>query len=416
MSPSEKDKQYFFELLAKYNNGTATTHETEFVERFLAIMNYRNTDVLAGFDEEKYSIENELEDRLLQNIRQDVGSRVHQTIVHRVHFLRQARWWAAAAAIIVLLTGTAYWLLNKTPQEQLGPATVASNDVQPGRQGAYLTLADGRKILLDSLGDGLVASEKGAQVVLKNGELTYNPAVAHNEPVSYNTISTPRGRQFALQLPDGSKVWLNAASSLRYPVVFTGTERKVEITGEAYFEVSKVQRDGKRMPFKVIILPPTSRGAGGGLGGATVEVLGTHFNVNAYSDENSINTTLLEGAVKVSHEKQTLLLQPGQQAIISSATGGGREGAAVALVKDADVAAAIAWKNGGFSFTNASLETVMRQLARWYNIEVEFDGPPPAGAFTGEIDRSLTLNQVLKGLTKTRVHYTIVKNKLIIQP
>jgi transmembrane sensor len=398
MAPSEKDKQYFFELLSKYNNGTATTQEQEFVERFLAIMDHRKTDVLAGFDEEKHSMEKEMEDRLMQTIRADNGSA--DRIVHRVHFLRRGRWWAAAAAIIVLLTGTVFWLLNKTPQQQPVAVVAPENDVQPGRQGAYLTLADGRRILLDSLGNGVVASERGAQVVMKDGELTYNPAVAHNAPVTYNTISTPRGRQFALQLPDGSRVWLNAASSLRYPVVFAGTERRVEITGEAYFEVAKVKRDGKRMPFIVSINNKT-----------TVEVLGTHFNVNAYSDESSINTTLLEGAVKVSHEKQTQLLQPGQQAQLVNNTG------AINLVKDADVAAAMAWKNGTFSFTNASLEMVMRQLARWYNIEVEFVGKVPGGAFNGEIDRSLTLDQVLKGLTKTRVHYTIQKNnKLLIEP
>ena len=402
MAPSEKDKQYFFELLSKYNNGTATTQEREFVEKFLAIMDYRKTNVLAGFDEEKDRMEKELEDRLLQTIHQDTASTVRT--VHRVHFLRRAGWWAAAAAIIVLLTGTAYWFLNKTPQQQPVARITPADDVQPGRQGAYLTLADGRRILLDSLGNGVVASEKGAQVVMKDGELTYNPAVAHNAPVTYNTISTPRGRQFALQLPDGSKVWLNAASSLRYPVVFTGTERRVEITGEAYFEVAKIKRDGARMPFIVSINNTT-----------TVEVLGTHFNVNAYADEEMIKTTLLEGKVKVNSaigNRQSAILKPGEQAILSQKSQSSHN----ISVQTADVEAAVAWKNGTFSFTNASLETVMRQLARWYNIEVAFVGDVPGGAFNGEIDRSLTLDQVLKGLTKTRVHYTIQKNKLLIQP
>ena len=398
MSPSEKDKQYFFELLAKYNNGTATTQECEFVEKFLAIMNYRKTDVLAGFDEEKYSMEKEMEDRLLQSIRRDTGNRTGHTIVHRVHFLRRTRWWAAAA-IIVMLTGTAYWLLNKTPKQQLVAKVGPANDVQPGRQGALLTLANGRVVLLDSMGNGVVASEKGAEVVMKDGELTYNAAIAHNVPITYNTISTPKGRQFALQLPDGSKVWLNAASSLRYPVVFAGSERRVEITGEAYFEVATLRlRSGQKMPFKVSIDNKT-----------TVEVLGTHFNVNAYHDEGTIKTTLLEGAVKVSHEKQTQLLKPGEQVSVSQSS----QLSHPIPVQTDEV---VAWKNGTFSFTNASLETVMRQLARWYNIEVEFVGEIPGGAFSGEIDRSLTLDQVLKGLTKTRVHYTIQKNKLLVQP
>ncbi len=218
---------------------------------------------------------------------------------------------------------------------------------------------------------------------MKDGELAYNAATMYNAPISYNTISTPKGRQFTLQLPDGSKVWLNAASSLRYPVAFAGAERKVEITGEAYFEVAK----NKKMPFKVSINNKT-----------TVEVLGTHFNVNAYNDEETIKTTLLEGVVKVSHEKQTQLLQPGEQASVSQPS----QKSQSITVQTTDVDAAVAWKNGTFSFTNASLETVMRQLARWYDIEVEFVGAVPGGAFSGEIDRALSLDQVLKGLTKNK--------------
>jgi len=410
MYPSEWDKQYFFELLSKYNNGRATAPEAEFVERFLAIMEHRKTDVLSGFSTEKNSIEKEMEDRLLQHIREDARGTIHQPIVHRIHFLRRTGWWAAAAVIIVLLTGIAYWVLNnKGPQQQPVATVAAENDVQPGRQGALLTLANGKQVLLDSMGNGIIATQNGTQVMLKNGEVVYNAThsqlTTDHSPI-YNTVSTPRGRQFALQLPDGTKVWLNAASSLRYPVAFTGTERKVEITGEAYFEVSKVKHDGKRMPFKVVIPPQP-----GGPGGATVEVLGTHFNVSAYNDESSINTTLLEGAVKVSHEKQIQLLQPGQQAQVLNKTG------AITLVKDADITAAVAWKNGTFSFSNANLQTVMRELARWYNIEVEYTGDASYGAFTGEIGRTLTLDQVLKGLTKTRVHYKIEKNnKLLIQP
>lgn len=407
MYPSEWDKQYFFELLSKYNDGRTTPPETEFIERFLAIMEYRKTDVLAGFSAEKNSIEKEMEDRLLLNIRQEARNAIHQPIVHRIHFLRRSGWWAAAAVILVLLTGIAYWVLNnKGPQQQPVATVPVENDVQPGRQGAMLTLANGKQVLLDSLGDGVIASEKGAQVVLEDGQLTYKPSTASDAQTTYNTVSTPRGRQFALQLPDGTKVWLNAASSLKYPVAFTGTERKVEITGEAYFEVAKVMLTGassagrKKMPFKVIINNHT-----------TVEVLGTHFNVSAYNDEGSINTTLLEGAVKVSHEKQIQLLQPGQQAQVLNKTG------AITLVKDADVTAAVAWKNGTFSFSNANLPTVMRELARWYNIEVEYTGDASYGTFTGEIGRTLTLDQVLKGLTKTRIHYKIEKNnKLLIQP
>jgi ferric-dicitrate binding protein FerR (iron transport regulator) len=247
------------------------------------------------------------------------------------------------------------------------------------------------------MGNGVVAMQGNAEVKLNNGQLEYKKAHdAQGMSVSYNTMSTPKGRQFQVLLPDGTKVWLNAASSLRYPTAFTGKERRVEITGEAYFEVAK----NAHLPFKVSINDHTA-----------IEVLGTHFNVNAYDDESNINTTLLEGSVKVTSNKQVQMLTPGQQAQVNHESG------SVKLVTKADVDEAMAWKNGNFSFNDASLPAVMRQLSRWYNIEIEYKGGIPAGTFSGEIGRSLTLDQVLKGLTRTKIRYTIEKdNKLLIHP
>jgi hypothetical protein len=277
-------------------------------------------------------------------------------------------------------------------------AVPVTNDVKPGKNGALLTLSDGRQVLLDSLSNGVVAVQANAAVQLKDGRLLYEKtggtSPGNAEAIAYNTMSTPRGRQFQLVLPDGTKVWLNAASSLRYPTSFTGNDRKVEINGEAYFEVAKdVQR-----PFLVKINEETE-----------VEVLGTDFNVNAYRDEPVIATTLLEGAVRVVLKKKVQLLSPGQQVQV--------KGTGLKLIKEADVAQAVAWKNGAFSFVNADLPTVMRQVARWYNVDVEYKGAIPAGEFNGKIGNSLTLDQLLKGLAKTRINYRIENgNKILILP
>ncbi len=416
MYPSEKDKNYFFELLSKYNNGTATPAETEFVERFLAIMEYRRTDALADFDAQKNTIETEVQQQLFDNIRKEhIDPRKEHThprkehvdigkehsaptpITRRIPTPLTRRWTAAAAAVLLLLGTGIYFSVHR--RNTLPPPIVTlyePNDIKPGKQGALLTLSDGQQISLDSLQNGVLTTQGNAEVKISNGSLVYNKKANGVTAMIYNTISTPRGRQFQLILPDGTRVWLNAASSLRYPVTFAGGERKVEISGEAYFEVSP----NAHMPFHVKIDNRTE-----------VEVLGTNFNINAYGDETGIKTTLLEGAVKVSSGKQSQLLQPGQQSLVSQTDG------TLALLKDADLKEAVAWKNGAFSFNNSSLEAVMRQMARWYDIEVEYTGSLPTGTFSGEIDRSLTLDQVLKGLTKTRIHYRIEKEKkLIILP
>jgi ferric-dicitrate binding protein FerR (iron transport regulator) len=291
--------------------------------------------------------------------------------------------------------------------------------VQPGGNKAVLTLAGGQKIILDSAAAGILAEQGNAQVKkLGDGRLAYeaggtksgNAGGGAASPL-YNTLTTPRGGQYQLTLPDGTKVWLNAASSLTYPTAFTGHDRMVQMTGEAYFEIAH----DSRKPFKVEA------------GGQTIEDIGTQFNVNAYTDEPAQVTTLLEGAAKVDGH----LLRPGEKATVTGAAGpgamgtggtgtgatGGGTGAADIRVGRGDPEAAVAWKNGLFVFTDAGLQTVMRQLSRWYNVDVTYEGNIPPRQFTGMIGRSLTLDQVLKGLAKERVHYQIeAGNRLIITP
>lgn len=308
-------------------------------------------------------------------------------------YLLQRYWWAAAC--IVVLAASVYYLSHKTPP---APAIAAApvKDVAPGGNRAVLTLSDGTQIPLDSAGNGVLAQQGNTRITkLSNGQLAYNGSGTSEGQILYNTMSTPLGGQYKLILPDGTTVWLNAGSSISYPTAFAGAERSVSITGEAYFEVAR----NEKMPFRVKA------------GNTTIEVLGTQFNINAYKDEASINTTLLEGAVRVSALQQVQTLKPGQQAQVNTQTG------ALQVSNHVDVNEVMAWKKGFFSFTDADLPTVMRQLSRWYNVQVTYEGDIPQRAFTGEIGRDLTLSQVLKGLTKTRIKYRIENgNRIIIQP
>lgn len=308
-----------------------------------------------------------------------------QTIfqTNHVHVIKRTRWWAAAAVLLLLSTGTYIWF-NKSSSTQ--NITVLANDVPPGSNKAILTLSDGTTVKLDSTGNKVIS--KGIRQT--GAQLQYDAQIAD---AAYNTLTTPRGGQFQLTLPDGTKVWLNAASSIHYPTAFNGKERRVEISGEVYFEVAK----NEKMPFYVKS------------GIQETEVLGTHFNINAYTDENAISTTLLEGSIRVNYTGHTsVIVKPGQQTQLTDN---------IKIIDDADMDQAIAWKNGVFAFNQADIPTVMRQLSRWYNVEVEYAGAIPKRAFTGEIARELTLAQVLKGLTKTRVNYKIEGgNRIIILP
>jgi transmembrane sensor len=308
------------------------------------------------------------------------------------------RWWSVAAALLV--GATALWLLRRAaPEEKPAPATAnLQHDHVPGGNVALLTLSDGSTITLDSAQNGILARQGNSSVTkLKNGQLAYQtldgkPAVALS-----NTLTTPRGGQYRLVLPDGSEVWLNAASSITYPTVFSGKERTVRITGEAYFEI--VQKAG--MPFKVIVNAP--------IGEQDIEVLGTHFNVKAYSDESAITTTLLEGRVQLHSKGAATLLSPGQQGT-QQADGN------IRMNPHADGEAAIAWKNGLFHFEQTDIQEVMRQLARWYNVEVVFEGRITDEKFDGEITRNSNLTEVLRILQFSNVHFRVDNNKVTVTP
>lgn len=303
----------------------------------------------------------------------------------RDHVLRR---WAWAASITVVLGVAAYLAFNST--EPSSAPALAANEILPGTAGAILTLSDGTQVVLDSLGNGLIAHPEGAVLSLTDNNLTYQADDSAGNQAMYHTMSTPKGRQFSLTLPDGSRVWLNAASSIHYPTVFTGAERRVEITGEAYFEVAK----NPKMPFRVTIN-----------GHASVEVLGTRFNVHAYELEAGIYTTLLEGAVRVQEGEEQVTLQPGQQAQILKG---------IHVADGVDVNGIIAWKNGFFNFEGLPLRQVMRQLERWYDIEVVYQGDVPDVVFRGKVYRNLPFEDVCYILQKMGVNFTLTGRTLTI--
>jgi len=270
-------------------------------------------------------------------------------------------------------------------------------DILPGGNKAILSLENGQKISLDSAANGKLATQgKTAIVKTAEGHLTYD-AKAGSTDVYYNTVSTPKGGQYQLTLPDGTRIWMNAASRLRFPTAFTGKERLVELDGEAYFEVAK----DARMPFIV-----KSKN------GMTVQVLGTHFNMMAYGDEQDTKTTLLEGLVKVTNGTSVAILKPGQQALSETVD----SNAPVRINKDADTDEAIAWKNGIFQFNNTDLKAVMRQIARWYNVEISYNDRVPEKRFTGSISRNLKASELLSGIEYVGVHFKIDGNKIIVLP
>ena len=308
---------------------------------------------------------------------------------------------AAVAAIFILLLSGAYLLFFKKNEKgiaKIDQPKPVQNDIAPGGNKAVLTLADNSVIVLDNAQNGTLAQQGNSKISkLDDGQLAYN-ASGETKEVLYNTISTPKGGQYQMTLSDGSKVWLNAASSIHFPVAFAGKERKVEITGEAYFEVAK----NPEQPFKVLLVSPS-----GGGGGMSVEVLGTHFNINSYADESAVKTTLLEGAVKITKDNNVQMLLPGQQAQLYS-------NGQILLQKNIDVEEVVAWKNGKFIFNNADIKTIMQQLEKWYDITVEYKSKLTEEQFVGVISRSVNISEILKMLEKTKAVAFEISGKNII--
>ena len=338
----------------------------------------------------------DLSKEMLEGIHQRLGLKppVRKGAVLRMRILK-----IAAACLIGLLFIGGYWWVNRNKADiadlrksfrNASPAL--KTDVPPGGNKAVLTLADGSTITLDDAKNGALAQQGTTKVLKLDGKLSYDAAKRSTDQVYYNTIATPRGGQYEIVLADGTKVWLDAASSLRFPTAFAGGQRVVEITGEAYFEVAK----NADMPFIVKVR------------NSEVQVLGTHFNIMAYKEEATIKTTLLEGSVRFVNEGSSSLLTPGQQSSLD------RNGK-LRIDNDIDLVEVMAWKNGFFRFEGSDIETVMRQLSRWYDVDVVYRNKGSVDLFHAEIPRNTNLSDALKALQLTgKVHFEIEGREIIV--
>jgi len=370
-------------LLDKYIKGTISAAEKQ--ELLDVYNNSGNQD--AEYPDDHW----EVRDRILMRLNKEIQT------VRPIRSYRNLRN-IAAVTIIFIFFGVAMYISTdpSSKAKRMAGTRQLTKPILPGGNVAVLTLGNGESILLNGASNGRLAVQ-GNTAITKNesGRISYHVisdgADQKDEPIVYNTITTPAGGQFRVTLPDGTDVWLNAASSLKYPSRFGGTERCVELHGEAYFEVRK----NKKLPFTVRAEQ------------VDIRVLGTHFNVMAYTNEPSVNTTLLEGAVSLSSARAHQLLAPGQQALASKTAGD-------IVLRNVNVEDAVAWKNGYFSFRRENLKTAMHKIARWYNVEVQYIGNPDNKILGGSISRTEDINKLLNYLALTGIAKFNVEGRRII--
>ncbi len=307
-------------------------------------------------------------------------------------------WLYAAASIAILICAVSLFFNVNFKSQEVTHVAKYQNDVDAGRNSAILTLANGDKIILDNAENKVLAEQRGMVIRKeKNGMLVFDMKEdqVENAQNLYNTITTPKGGQYQVKLQDGSLVWLNSGSSLGFPVSFNNRGRNVKLSGEAYFEVAK----DKKRPFKVNVN-----------GTSEVEVLGTHFNISAYQDEPKVSTTLLEGAVKVHRGKLSQIISPGQQAQICQAKQG------IAVNNNVDIEEITAWKNGYFIFNDESLESIMKKVSRWYNVEVVYEDDIEGLKFGGWVSRSKKLSTILSMIESTgKIHFDIEGRRVTVK-
>ncbi|WP_431216895.1 FecR family protein [Puia sp. P3] len=379
------------ELSQKWMDGTISPEERIFLFNWYDSFD----DTQLELDPDQARLFHLLQQDMLSSIRQQLGQSTSP--VRKLGFLRPA---AAAAAIILLAAGGWYFTRgngHSTATTASTPVVPAHMDLPPGSDKATLTLADGSSIQLDDAATGRLATQGSARISKTgDGRITYT-ATTPPEEKTYNILSTPKGGQYRLTLQDGTQVWLNAGSSIRYPTAFSGKERRVEVSGEAYFDVAR----NPEMPFRVAVK--------GFVRSATeIEVLGTQFNINAYTDEPALKTTLLDGAVRVVTPAASVTLRPAQQAVLAAAGD-------MRTLPVSDPDQTIAWKEGAFEFDHADIGTVMRQISRWYDVDIVYQGPVPADQFSGRFSRRTSLAGVLKIMNISGVQLLAENKKIIIR-
>ena len=381
------------ELLTRYVAGGCTPAEEQVIEEWYASFEEESP----YFEDESSEAAIDLKAQTKETIRTIIG----KSAIRR----RMINYGSVAAAFLILIMSgiCGVFLSRENAQRNVvekHPIQTDSTSITPGANKAILTLADGSIIDLDKAANGALATDGESKISKQaDGRLEYqhanSPLTTDHSP-AYNILSTPRGGQYMIVLPDGSSVWLNAASSIRFPTAFTGDERKVEITGEAYFEVKTLRlRSGQKMPFIVQ------------KGDMRVEVLGTHFNINAYDDEAASRVTLLEGSVKVGRE-ESVILKPGEQTSVSQSS----QPSQPIPVQTEEV---MAWKNGLFQFNNVTIETIMKQVARWYDVKVVYERAGSQDLFRGKIYRNEDISQLLRILELSGARFKIEGKTIIVQ-
>ncbi|MGC4234702.1 MAG: FecR domain-containing protein [Niabella sp.] len=411
----ENSKEYYTDLLSRFIRDELSIEE---IETLFAYLKSNPQEYKQLFDRSEMldliekqasailpGISGEKESRGVRNIDESIRQMITKESFRRNSTSLRNWYWVAAACVIALLGIGLYYYAGSDKQQQPSTAINAPKDIEaPATNRAMITLADGSRVYLDSANNGQLAQLGNIKLVkLSNGQITYQAVDGTRlKELQYNTLTNPRGSKVInIQLSDGSHVWLNAGSSITYPVAFVDGERKVELKGEGYFEIAKanlsasgLKESGVRSKFTVIA------------NGTTTEVLGTHFNVNAYEDEKSTKVTLLEGSVKVSKGRVNAIIRPGQQAQVTND---------VKTVNDTDLEAVMAWKNEYFQFEGVGIEDVMRQISRWYDVEVVYEVQPKQAHFRGRISRAVEASKVFKMLETTQaVHFRIEGRKVYI--
>lgn len=389
-----KTQEDIEQLFRKYLNQECTLSEiNELLDYFeidkneallkQSIASYFNSDKKTGETNQHLDAVAEVRDKLIHRIREYNEPKKSIKLWPRIAIV-------AAVFIIIFSIGLLYVLNQQTKPKN---PTAHVNDVAPGKEGATLTLANGKKILINDALSGNIANQSGVKISkTKDGQIVYEVLDQKSDGIHYNTLTTTRGEQISVRLPDGTLVFLNAATMLKYPTSFAKmNKREVSITGEGYFEVFK----DKTHPFIVTTA------------NQQIEVLGTHFNVNAYTDEPSVKTTLLEGSVKVNSNSHSEILQPNQQ---STLTGN------KITIKEVDTEEIVAWKNNEFLFKDDDFKTNMRKIARWYNVDVIYeDDAPNSFKLGGFSSRSRSLATILKLMEQTgKVHFRIDGKKVYV--
>jgi transmembrane sensor len=375
------------ELIQKYLEGTASEEERSEVELW-----YASVQLPSKLGQDHGAVRSRIYAKTKQIIYPEPAIRKFPWINWRI---------LSAAAAILLIAGVVFVVSNNhqtSGRNALLGNTLSGHDIAPGGDQAVLTLADGRQISLDTAAEGKLAGPMGLQINKTKGVIVYSPTNENASPSRYNTLSTPKGAKYELVLPDGSHVWLNALSSIRYPEVFGNNQRNVEVKGEAYFEVAHLQTKGKKSRIPFIVQA----------GSEQIEVLGTHFNVHYYPGDPMQLTTLLEGAVKVSSHGKSVLLSPGQAAGIEN----GKQD--IQKLNDVNTGLAVAWKEGEFQFEDASVPEIMNQVARWYDVEVAYQGEIPQEHFSGRVSRTENLSQVIEILKRGGIRFKINERKITV--